>query len=159
VLGFNGSAMQWMTPAGGGSGSGPAPLRVVDSLGNEVGIPIEPAYAPEPQIARYFPSSQTFVAFAVAPGGVVDYPPFAYYESTDCTGPSYMLGLSPGFTQFGLRIGAMFYYPTGTNSSRHILSQQIGSNPCEATDFFGDFSQVINVPLADLGTPPFKLAR
>lgn len=157
ILGFNGSTMHWLTPAAGGGGS--APLRIVDDNGNEVGIPVDPAYVPSPQVVRYFQSDGTFVVFTVGLDGVADNPPFAYYESSDCTGPSYILGRSPTFTQSGMRIGGLFYYPTGSNQSRHILSQQIGTGPCEQTDFFGDFSQVTTVAIGDLGTPPFKLAR
>lgn len=160
MLGFNGTGMQWVTPpSGGGGGTGPAPLRIVDGSGNEVGIPVDPAYVGEPQVVRYFAADGTFVTFSVSPNGILNNQAFAYYESSDCTGPSYMLGVSPGFTQTGMRIGSLFYYPTGVNQSRHIFSQQIGTGPCEMTDFFGDFSQVTIVPISELGTPPFKLAR
>ncbi len=156
VLTFNGTQLTWQTPA---ANNAAGPFKIVDSLGNEVGILIDPANYSFPYVVRYFPADDTFVAFYLDINGVPENNLASFYESTDCTGPSYFIGRSSTFTQPGVRIGGTFYYPIGTNQQRHIHSWNVPNGPCETTDFHGEFSPVAAVPIGDLGTPPFKLSR
>jgi hypothetical protein len=159
VLTFNGTGLSWQTSAVNNTSG---PLRFVDSLGNEVGIVNNVVQVGSGIIAlRYIESENTFIYFYLTPAGVQDnYAASFYYESTDCTGTAYLFVKNPNeFAQPSIRIGDNFYYPTGNNQSRHILSEKFTSQPCEPRDFTTEFCQTAIIPVSNLGTPPFKLSR
>ena len=162
VLTFNGTAMNWQTPA---ASNAPAALRVVDSQGSEVGFqPISGGVTyttGDLFVLRYFPGAG-FISFYITVGGVYDYEiPYLYYESTDCTGTGILpLNYFPDrFAQEGYRYGSSFYYSTAATQSYHIRSLKPGNDPCQAHEFTGDLPVYVTIPVTDLGTPPFRLAR
>lgn len=158
VLTFNGTQLSWQTPA---ANSTPGPLRIVDSLGNEVGMP-EPISGGVYQagVVRFIPSENMFVHFLVTTQGIVETPSYALYESTDCSGPGYVLFRNPqAFTQMAVNIGGTFYYPTGSPQMRTFRSFTSQTNPCLSTNDQYEAYDAAAVPVSAIGVPPFRFAR
>ncbi|MDQ3181782.1 MAG: hypothetical protein M3Q33_14860 [Acidobacteriota bacterium] len=157
VLTFNGTGLSWQTPA---ANNFVRPLRIVDSLGNDVGIPNmvnNTGYGVA--VFRYLESENMFIYFHVNPAGVQEIPTYYYSETTDCTGAAYLFNYTNDFAQASIRKGDNVYYPTGSLQTRNIRSGKVANNPCKLSNFTSEFYSTATIPVSNFGTPPFKLSR
>jgi hypothetical protein len=162
VLKWNNSA--W-TPSVDAGGSGA--LRIIDSLGNDVGLYNMPGdvFAANATVVRYIPSLDKWFIFTVTKNGFQSSESMFYYESTDCTGQPY--GGSDYypdsfFIQGHATTNEYVYYAAGPQIV--ITPQSIGNElVCYGPPPPGNLSSspVATFPNSDLGffTPPFRLTR
>lgn len=144
-------------PAGpqGPPGVGTMPLRVVDSLGNEVGL-----YDSGLAIRRD-ENLTTWISLQVSQEGFVQGGSGFGYTTSDCTGTAYVGGttlsqlVDPVYV-----VGDTVYQPTGSIQTRTLNSSQNPGQPCEVGTFMQAVRPTTTYPVSSFGlTPPFTLTR
>ena len=144
-------------------------LRVLDSVGNEVGA-VTDIPGPGRVIAlRYMPTLDRWFYFDVDKTGVGSFENlFVGYETTDCTGTPYAnpyKGFGTDSNALHQRVavcGDTVYFATGPEREVYLRSFQLSpSDDCQPTDNNGPlWAPVATVPVSVLGlTPPFKLSK
>lgn len=161
VLTFNGTGLTWSTAA-----MSLGPLRVVDSLGNEVGIVTQflDEEADTVRVLRYVPADETWVLLRVRPGGFVvisgDEFGTQYFESPDCTGTSYVGRGTNVFNVSGVVFQGAIYYGSGVEAVQRTFQSQRNGPVAQCFSTAETFPSVpwVSSPIPAMA-PPFKLAR
>jgi hypothetical protein len=158
VLGFDGSALEWQTPGG---------LRVVDSIGNEVGVYFLltdlTTFSQDNLALRHLDGVNKLLKLKVNPDGFQNNTVGLYltYETTDCTGPARLNNLFQSANDFftnTLISDGQIYYATGPSTASSQSIKYPDQTCHESTG--ANSTPYATIPVADLGlTPPFKVVR
>lgn len=119
----------------GGSGA----LRIVDSVGNEVGFYIpQGVFANDATVLRFIPSLDNWFIFTVNKDGFSNPALSFVYESTDCTGQGYVNSFNAFptddfFIAAGITFHGIGYYPVGPRVTITPRSAGFTGGECSPT--------------------------
>ena len=157
------SLLPLMPPATLAENSGT--LIVVDSSGKEVG-PYVVAYNPEAPEGALLNFNGIWVDIPVTRNGFENTAGYLFFESTDCSGPSYIAS-NASMSFFGVIVaGDTLYYGNPATrqrihaGSREIVDQRLGYMKCERDSFVSEepCPSAIKIDLKSLGfEPPFSI--
>jgi len=166
VLGFDGRELVWKQVLS------PASLRIVDSAGKTVGIPLNPEYDIDPSVFVLVPKTQRLIPLRVEVGGFKELTtsPFTtIFTQANCSGTSFVAGpvqtYSQKFYDYGAIHNGNLYYPTGAFQDIAYLSWrwegQVPAPICHnlyQQETFRLFDYA-TISISSLGfTPPFRLS-
>lgn len=137
-------------------------LRVLDSLGNEVGT-----YNDEGLVIRRNETMDMWLRFSVDKNGFIDgniaSQLVLIYTTSNCSGTAYLQSEPDALVQKAVVYGQTVYQPSNTHQTMNFQSYRYGfgpNQPCEPSGGVTTASQPVTYPVSNLGlTPPFRLVR
>ena len=137
-------------------------LRVVDSLGVEVG-----SYSDEGLVIRRDEARNVWLRFSITKNGFSDgnvtTELVLMYTGASCSGTVYLQSDPNALVQKAVVYGETVYQPSQTHQSVSFQSYRYGfgpNQPCENSGGVSTGSQPVTYPVSSLGlTPPFVLTK